>query len=93
MFCCTCLDVYFPGKTCILCMNWSLTLCLCCDLQASDSSSIMVSASKVLPPTVAEQCKVATASDRTPGEKSLSIVRAVTPPAGEKPGFSPAIIN
>ncbi|XP_073478167.1 KAT8 regulatory NSL complex subunit 3 isoform X1 [Aquarana catesbeiana] len=49
--------------------------------QASDSSSIMVSASKVLPPTVAEQCKVATASDRTPGEKSLSIVRAVTPPA------------
>ncbi|PIO33957.1 hypothetical protein AB205_0018910 [Aquarana catesbeiana] len=61
--------------------------------QASDSSSIMVSASKVLPPTVAEQCKVATASDRTPGEKSLSIVRAVTPPAGEKPGFTPAIIN
>nr|DBA32093.1 TPA: hypothetical protein GDO54_007842 [Pyxicephalus adspersus] len=49
--------------------------------QASDSSSTMVSASKLLPPTVAEQCKVATASDRTPGEKSLSIVRAVTPPA------------
>ncbi|KAM5170742.1 KAT8 regulatory NSL complex subunit 3 isoform 2-T2 [Mantella aurantiaca] len=50
--------------------------------QASDSSSsTMVSASKVLPPTVAEQCKLATASDRTPGEKSLSIMRAVTPPA------------
>ncbi|KAM9312715.1 KAT8 regulatory NSL complex subunit 3 [Gastrophryne carolinensis] len=49
---------------------------------ASDSSiTTMVSASKLLPPTVTEQCKVATASDRTPGEKSLSIVRAVTPPA------------
>ncbi|XP_066449191.1 KAT8 regulatory NSL complex subunit 3 isoform X1 [Eleutherodactylus coqui] len=49
--------------------------------QAIESSSTMVSASKLLPPLVTEQCKVATSSDRTPGEKTLSIVRAVTPPA------------
>lgn len=49
--------------------------------QAIESSSTTVSASKLLPPLVTEQCKVATSSDRTPGEKTLSIVRAVTPPA------------
>ncbi|XP_063788082.1 KAT8 regulatory NSL complex subunit 3 isoform X1 [Pseudophryne corroboree] len=50
-------------------------------LQAQDSSPTTVSASKLLPPLVTEQCKVSTSSDRTPGEKTLSIVRAVTPPA------------
>ncbi|XP_040270414.1 KAT8 regulatory NSL complex subunit 3 isoform X1 [Bufo bufo] len=49
--------------------------------QAIESSSTTVSASKLLPPLVTEQCKVSTSSDRTPGEKTLSIVRAVTPPA------------
>ncbi|XP_063304677.1 KAT8 regulatory NSL complex subunit 3 isoform X2 [Pelobates fuscus] len=45
------------------------------------SSSCTVSASKLLPPSVTEQCKASATNDRTANDKSLSIVRAMTPPA------------
>ncbi|KAM8974801.1 KAT8 regulatory NSL complex subunit 3 isoform 2-T2 [Pelodytes ibericus] len=49
--------------------------------QQESSSSCTVSASKLLPPSVTEQCKVSLANDRTSSDKPLSTGRAVTPPA------------
>ncbi|KAM4748020.1 KAT8 regulatory NSL complex subunit 3 isoform 2-T2 [Rhinophrynus dorsalis] len=50
--------------------------------QVTDSSSsCTVSASKLLPQIVTEQCKVPAGSERTVPEKALPLARALTPPA------------
>uniref|UniRef100_A0A8C5MQR5 KAT8 regulatory NSL complex subunit 3 n=1 Tax=Leptobrachium leishanense TaxID=445787 RepID=A0A8C5MQR5_9ANUR len=50
-------------------------------MATDSSSSCTVSASKLLPPSVTEQCKVSASNDRSASDKSLSMVQTVTPPA------------